>query len=103
MVGLHHLAAVEQRPHPLVEGDRLGQGRLLGSEAEAMSHSMPKWPNSAVATRKARPWTRPVVWALGGPTWLPTSSGGTSSWVQRWIGWRSRASLVSLAQTRSVR
>ena len=27
---------------------------LLGLEAAAMSHSMPKWPNSAVATRKAR-------------------------------------------------
>ena len=68
-----------------------------------MSHSMPKWPNSAVATRKARSWVRPVVWERGGPTWLPTSSGGTSSWVQRWMCWRSRASLVSLAQTRSVR
>jgi hypothetical protein len=68
-----------------------------------MSHSMPKWPNRAVAARKARVWVRLVVWAWAGPTWLPTSSGGSSSPVQRWMCWRSRASLVSLAQTRSVR
>ena len=73
------------------------------SDADAMSHSIPKWPNSAVAARNERSCVRPVVCARGGPTCEPTSSGGSSSCVQRWIDWRSSASLVSLAHTRSVR
>ena len=64
---------------------------------------MPKWPSSAVAARKPVRWLRPVVWATGPPRWVPTSSGGTSSEVQRWIRCRSTASMVSLGQTRSVR
>jgi hypothetical protein len=64
---------------------------------------MPKWPNSAVAPRKARDVVRPVVCVVGGPMWAPMSSSGTSSDVQRWICWRSSGSLLSLVQIRSVR
>ena len=64
---------------------------------------MPNEPNSAVPARKPRSWVRPVVCACGGPTWLPTSSGGSSWPVHRWICCRSSGSMQSLAQTRSVR
>ena len=46
---------------------------------------------------------RPVVCATGGPTCAPSSSGGSSRVVQRWICWRSTASLQSEVHTRSVR
>jgi hypothetical protein len=46
---------------------------------------MPKWPNIAVMARNDRECVRPVVWAVVGPTWVPTSSGGRIAWVQRWI------------------
>ena len=58
-------------------------------------------------TARCRPGTtgraqRPVVCDDGAPTWVPTSSGGSSGPVQRWICCRSSASMQSLAQTRSV-
>ena len=39
---------------------------------------MPKWPNRAVAARNASVWVRPVVCAVGGPTWAPITSSGIS-------------------------
>ena len=64
---------------------------------------MPNEPNSAVPARNDRSCVRPVVCARGAPTWLPTSSGGISWLVHRWICWRSSGSMKSLPQTRSVR
>ena len=51
-----------------------------------MSHSSPACPNRAVRQRKPSEACRPVVCARGGPTCAPTSSGGSSRPVQRWIG-----------------
>ena len=64
---------------------------------------MPRWPNSAVAARNASVCVRPVVCAVGGPMCAPITSGGINIEAPRWIVWRSRASLQSLVQTRSVR
>ena len=64
---------------------------------------MPKWPNRAVMARKDRSWVRAVVCDVVGPMCPPTSSGGTTTPVQRWMVWRSSASLQSEPQIRSVR
>ena len=77
---------------------------LLRRPVDAMSHSMPKWPNSAdgaaegqvvgparrVRRRRARRGCRPARAAA--------AAGSSAGWSGR-----SRASLLSLAQTRSVR
>ena len=45
---------------------------------------------------------RPDECEVVGPTWAPTSSGGSSRPVQRWMSCRSTGSFESLAHTRSV-
>ena len=65
---------------------------------------MPKWPNSAVAARNDRSCVRPVVWACGGPTCAPISSGGSSSAGPALDAAGARARRwCRCAQTRSVR
>jgi hypothetical protein len=52
--------------------------------------------------RKDKSWVRAVVCEVVGPMCPPTSSGGTTRPDQRWMDCRSRASLQSEAQIRSV-
>ncbi len=64
---------------------------------------MPRWPNTAVAARKPRSWTRPVVCDRPEAMCAPINSGGISWAVQRVMCWRSNGSMQSETHTRSVR
>ena len=81
-------------------GGELGQFPGL---AWVMSHSMPRCPNRAVAQRSDSGMYRPVWCENGADTCAPRYSGGTSWPVQRWIGCRASASVMSEVQTRSIR
>jgi len=64
---------------------------------------MPKCPNSAVTPRSDIGMYRPVWCENAADTCAPRYSGGTSWPVQRWIGCRASASVMSEAQTRCTR
>ena len=100
----HGVAAVEQRTEALVEIDHLPQPIRLDVvereqvplDAEVTEHRRRGAERRACATGR---WCAIAV----GPMWAPISSGGISIEAPRWIVWRSRASLQSLVQTRTVR
>ena len=100
----HGVAAVQQRPEPLVQGDGLGQLRALAS-VERRARSTPRrgGRTSPSTVRNASECTRPVVCERVGPMCAPITSGGISIDAPHWMVCRSSASLQSLVHTRSVR